>query len=414
MFDTIRGINWKIARGHLFSRKRQTFTAVLGVAIGISVYLFMNSLSSGFTDFSRKEIFKNNAHLKAYYSDRMSEVFSKYTHDSAMNVIINPRIIDRKRKLVDVNKIKNQLSSFDYVQNVLPQVNVDVIYQNGESNLSGFVYGANILELDRMFGLKKYIIAGSIEKMSVSNDGIVIGKGIAEKLNYKLGDNILVKSFSGVSLYLEVLAIFDTGSSALDKSKSYVTLSTARKLLQSSSDYVSAIYINVDNPDNAVDYSVELEGYFDFDVEPWQETNSDILSGDLVRSLMMNLISVAILVVASFGIYNILNITVMQKINDIAILKAVGFNSKDVVAIFILEAGLMGLMGAVLGLCLGSIIIGLVSGVYLGGPVGYFPIYFDFFIYFRTFLLGILLIVSAGYFPARKASKIDPISIFRR
>ncbi len=158
----------------------------------------------------------------------------------------------------------------------------------------------------------------------------------------------------------------------------------------------------------------QLQQLTDYTVEDWKTTNADVISGDKTRNTLMGAISYAILVVAAFGIYNILSSTIMQKINDIAILKATGFSSGNVVKIFIVEAFVMGCLGTILGLLFGSVLIAIMSQVYMGGPVGYFPISFEPRLYANSTILGILMTLCAGYFPARKAAKIDPVEIFRK
>jgi lipoprotein-releasing system permease protein len=157
-----------------------------------------------------------------------------------------------------------------------------------------------------------------------------------------------------------------------------------------------------------------LQQLTEYKVEPWQVTNADVLSGDLVRNTMMGAISLSILVVAAFGIYNILNMTVMQKINDIAILKATGFSGGDVIKIFVTEALVMGFLGCLMGLVVGGILIAIMQNIWMGPPVGYFPIYFSPQFFMSSFLLGMLATLGAGYIPARKASKVDPVEIFRK
>lgn len=128
---------------------------------------------------------------------------------------------------------------------------------------------------------------------------------------------------------------------------------------------------------------------------------------------MMGSISFIILIVAAFTIYNIINMTVKQKLHDIAILKAQGFAGKSVVKIFISEALIIGILGTIGGMMLGAFLIKILSKVYIGGDTGYFPIQFEPKIMVVGFLVGIVVTTIAGYIPARSAAKVDPISIFR-
>ena len=129
---------------------------------------------------------------------------------------------------------------------------------------------------------------------------------------------------------------------------------------------------------------------------------------------MMRSISAAILLVASFGIYNILNMTIMQKLNDIAILKATGFSGKNVIAIFVGEAFIMGSFGTLIGIMIASILVNLMGRVYIGGDIGYFPIRFEPSIIALGAIIGLIVTVIAGLIPARNAAKVDPIEIFRK
>ena len=106
--------------------------------------------------------------------------------------------------------------------------------------------------------------------------------------------------------------------------------------------------------------------------------------------------------------------TVSQKINDIAILKAIGFNGKDVVRIFVYQALTIGMIGVVLGVGFAMILVNILSHVYIGGDIGNFPIRFEPFVFLKGISIGLVIPFLAGYVPARKAAKVDPVSIFRK
>jgi lipoprotein-releasing system permease protein len=407
-------VNIDIALTHIFTRKKQTMVAALGVTIGIAIYLFMNSLSSGFSTYSRGEIFKNSAHIKIYKEDEISKPLIPAASASEEVAIINPQITTLSKTLINPESILAKMKAQPFVTHAIAQVNMEVFYNNGKSQLKGTANGVNILESDAMFNIHSFMVAGSLKDLQGNLSAIVIGKGVAEKLNVNLNDNLTVSSSEGIVKILKVKGIFSTGSVVSDNSKSYINISTAQQFAKQGTSYVTTIFANTINPDEAPHYATQLQPLTKYKVEPWQKTNADVLSGKLVRSSMMRAISFSILIVAAFGIYNILNMTVMQKINDIAILKATGFSSKDVIKIFVTEATVMGLIGCFIGLVMGSVLILIMSNVWMGPPVGYFPIYFDLTIYASSFLLGILVTLGAGYIPARKASKVDPVEIFRK
>jgi len=409
-----KSVNIDIALTHILTRRKQTLVACLGVTLGVAVYLFMNSLSNGFSIYSRGEIFKNSAHIKIYKEDEISKPFTEPSNENELVAIVNPQITTLSKTLINPQGILDKIKKQSFLTHSIAQVNVDVFYNNGKSQLKGIANGVNVLEADAMFNISSYMVAGSLKDLNGNLGAIVIGKGIAEKMNVRLDDNIVVSSSLGITKTLKVKGIFSTGSAVSDQSKSYINISTAQQFAKEGPSYVTTIYANTINADKSPEYAKALQQLTEYKVEPWQITNADVLSGDLVRNTMMGAISLSILVIAAFGIYNILNMTVMQKINDIAILKATGFSGGDVIKIFVTEALVMGLFGCLVGLAVGGMLIAIMSKIWMGPPVGYFPIYFNQSIFASSFILGMIATFGAGYIPARKASKVDPVEIFRK
>ncbi len=103
-----------------------------------------------------------------------------------------------------------------------------------------------------------------------------------------------------------------------------------------------------------------------------------------------------------------------QKINDIAILKAMGFRGKDVIQIFVTQALTIGTVGVMLGVLVATILVNILQHVYIGGDIGYFPIAFETKEFLKGIVIGITITFLAGYMPARKAAKVDPVDIFRK
>lgn len=407
-------ININIALTHIFTRKRQTLVAALGVTLGVGVYLFMNSLSSGFSSFSRDEMFKNSAHIKIYKDDEISRPLMPSKDSGHIVAILNPQITTLSKKIINPEELLSRIRQEPYVVNAITQVSLDAFYNRGKAQLRGTANGVEIFEYDAMFKTGKYMVAGSLSRLQGNFNGIIIGSGIAEKLNLGVDDNITVTSSYNVVKVMKIVGIYTSGNSLTDNAKSYMNISTAQQFIKEGPSYVSDIFINIPDADKSEKYAAMLQQLTPYKVEDWKTTNADVLASDKTRGTLMGAISVSILVVAAFGIYNILSSTISQKINDIAILKATGFAGKDVIRIFLIEALVMGLIGTLMGLILGGILIGIMSQIYMGGPVGYFPIRFEPGLFTKSAILGVFITICAGYFPARKAAKVDPVEIFRK
>jgi lipoprotein-releasing system permease protein len=403
-------VNTEIAFTHIWSRKRQTLVASLGVTIGITVFVFLNSLLLGFNRFFDATIFKSMPHIRIYKEDEISIPLDK----TKAVVVVNPKILNEAKRLINPQDLVDRFKKQGDVVAAAQWVTVNLFYTNGNSQLQGVSSGANIVEANAMFDIQSTIVEGDIRNLSGVVNGIIIGVGISEKLNVHLNENLSVISSMGVTKVMRVVGIFKTSNSITDKSKSFMNLSAAQQLMREGPSYVTDIYVNVKDPSVVENYRDKFEKLSGYKVEDWKEANETMVAASKMRSVMMRVISTAILLVAAFGIYNILNMTIMQKLNDIAILKATGFSGPDVIKIFVGEAFIMGFLGTCFGLLLASFLVNLLSKVYIGGDIGYFPISFEPPIFLLGAFVGLFVTIGAGFIPARNAAKVDPVEIFRK
>jgi lipoprotein-releasing system permease protein len=160
-----------------------------------------------------------------------------------------------------------------------------------------------------------------------------------------------------------------------------------------------------------------IENLYDIRALDIKTANAQFDTGSDVRTLISYAVSITILIVAGFGIYNILNMFIYEKMNDIAILRATGFTGRDVMIIFIIQALVIGILGGILGLILGygaSVIIDNIPYVTEALPtVKTYPIKYDLSFYITGFAFALVFTFLAGYLPAVRAKKIDPVTIIR-
>ena len=405
-------VNLEIAFTHIVTRRKQTLVTALGIMIGVSIYLFMNSLSSGFTDFSRDNIFQNTPHIKIYNEDEMSQPL--VDAEERLVLIKNPQVTTVSKKLNNPDKLLRDIKAQPYITNAIALIEFSATYRRGNTRVQGGGIGVDMLDYADMFGTDEFMVAGSIEDLQDNLNGIIIGAGIADKLSLSVGENITVSSVEGVYKVLRVVGIFSTGSTQLDESRSYVNTTTAQQFLKEGPSFVTTINANTIDPDKSLFYADQLADIVPYKADDWTVIAKDVLTQDQTRQYMTMALSWAILVMAGFGIYNILSTTISQKIDDIAILKATGFNGKDVINIFLAEALFFGVIGTLMGIIGGVILINIMASIYIGQPVGNFPISVEVPMVIQSTLLGLSLTLSAGYFPARMAADVDPVEIFRK
>lgn len=406
-------VDFEIAFTHILAKKKQTLIVSFAVAIGIAAFIFLNSLVVGFNRDSDEGLFKSTPHIRIYVDDNISQPLIPDTAKNFASIITNPKIINENKKLLNPEKILKDVKAFENTTAATTWLNVNIFYNNGSSQLNGIGSGVNINEANEMFDIQSTVVEGNMHNLISTPNGIIIGVGIAENLNVKMDDNISVVSPLGIVKIMKVVGLFKTSISVVDKSKSYMNLSIAQQLMAQGPDFVTDIYVNVNDPDKASEYISTIKTIAGYNAEDWKAASESAEASKKTRGVMMGSISLIVLIVAAFTIYNIVNMTVKQKMHDIAILKAQGFAGKSVVKIFISEAMVIGILGTIMGMILGAIMIKVLSKVYIGGDKGYFPIQFEPQIMVAGLIIGLLVTFIAGFIPARGAAKVDPVSIFR-
>lgn len=405
-------INSEIAFTYITTNKRLTAVAALGVLLGMAVYIFMNSMMAGFDRISSEAIFKSIPHIRIYKDDEVSTPLNKKAGETTL--IVNPKVVPTNNTIENPKMVAALVAAQADVVVVTPQVSTSVFYNNGKSQIAGSSIGFLPEAGNKMFNIKSFMVEGEFDRLKNNPNGIVIGCGIASKMNLHTGDNISLTSSKGVTKVMKVEGIFQTNNSREDKTKSYLNLQAAQQLMKQGTSYITDINVNVKDHNKAEIYAQKFSVLTGYKAEDWKAANETLVAGSRMRKIVISFVSYTILLVAGFGIYNILNMTVTQKINDIAILKAMGFKGNDVVRIFVTQAITMGMIGIVLGVFVATIMVNLLQHVYIGGDIGYFPIRFEVLPFARGIFFGFIVTFLAGYMPARKAAKVDPVSIFRK
>lgn len=405
-------INFVIAKTYIVSNKKLTAVAVLGVVLGMSIYIFMNSMMVGFDKSSNASIFKSTSHIRVYKDDEISKPL--IGKQETTPIIINPKVVPVNNTIINPNLVIETILKQKEVTVVTPQVNANVFYNNGKSQISGLAVGIKPDEANLMYNIKSFMVEGNFDLLKSNPNGIVIGSGISEKMNLTINDNLNLTSSKGVNRTFKIVGIFKTNNANTDKTKSYINISVSQQLLKEGTSYITDINVNIDDAENAEKVARKIQNLTGYKAEGWKEANETIMAANKMRKMIITFVSLTILLVAGFGIYNILNMTVSQKINDIAILKAMGFKGNDVIKIFVTQAVSIGIMGVIGGMILAVLLITILKNVYVGGDIGYFPIDYEMKKFVQGIVIGLIITFFAGYIPAKKAANVDPVEILRK
>jgi lipoprotein-releasing system permease protein len=241
-----------------------------------------------------------------------------------------------------------------------------------------------------------------------------LGLGLEQKILVKTGNTISVTTSEDVSKTFKVIGLIESGNKGADKTRALISIQTARQLFSKNKSYATDVLANTYDYNNARVVAEKVRKLTDYKVASWQEGNGQLVSSSLLRDILAIAVSLTILIVAGFGIYNIMNMTVNEKIKEIAILKAMGFNGKDVIEIFLTQSVAIGLIGGFVGLFLGNIIVQILDTVpFTIASHNTLPVEYNIKDYILAFSFGTIITLIAGYLPSRKAAKVDPVEILR-
>jgi lipoprotein-releasing system permease protein len=188
-------------------------------------------------------------------------------------------------------------------------------------------------------------------------------------------------------------------------------------MLGESAAYITDIQVKLKDLDQAPAMAKEYSNIFGIAADDIQTVNAQFETGTRIRSLISYAVGITLLIVSGFGIYNILNMMIYEKMDTIAILKAIGFSGRDVNNIFITIALTIGVVGGGFGL-----IFGFLAGLGIERipfetealpTIKTFPVDFNPKYYLIGGVFGLVTTYFAGFFPARKASSVDPVDIIR-
>ncbi len=414
------GIILQIAKTQLLSRIKQTVIAALGVTFGIGMFIGMVSFMTGTNKFLDDLMLSNTAHIRLF-SDVETERLQPIDHldelDSALRVVHHVKPKNTKKNIRNGLKIVDILQEDSRVLGVAPRLTAQAFYTFGPIDINGSVIGVDIVEEDKLFNITEDMRAGEVTNLLTLNNGLIMGAGLAKKLSVKLNDRVTITSSAGVQFQMKVVGIFKTGIAAIDDMQSYSTLTTAQRLLQKPPDHITDINIKLYDIDQAYAISIEYRKQFDIKSEDYNTANAQLQLGTTMRNMITYSVAITLLIVAGFGIYNILNMMIYEKMDDIAILKATGFSGTDVKYIFISQAMIIGLLGGSLGLVIGFLMSYGISKEQIETDqvisLDYLPVNFDPMYYLIGISFALVTTFLAGYLPAKKASKIDPVEIIR-
>jgi lipoprotein-releasing system permease protein len=411
-------LNIDIARSLLFARWKQTMVAAVGVTFSIAMFITLLGFMNGLNDMLDGLVINRTAHIRLFNEIKPSKIqpidlAKRGEHHFVQSVKPN----GARLEIYNNAAIMNTLKTDKRVLGIAPKITTQVFFNVGAIDMAGVINGVDVEAENKLFFFQDYVTTGNYIDLKNTPNSIILGKGAADKMLADIGDVVQVTTPQGERMQLKVVGYFQSGLSDLDKVQCYTSLPTAQKLLGKPANYVTDIQIKLYDINIAPILSKEYAQLFGCDAEDIQTVNAQFETGSFVRTLISYAVGITLLIVAGFGIYNILNMMIYEKMDSIAILKATGFSGNDVQSIFIIISLTIGIAGGVAGLIFGLLLSLGIDQIPFNTAalptIKTYPVNYDLKFYIIGISFSLVTTYLAGLFPARKASKIDPVIIIR-
>lgn len=403
-----------IALTHIRGRLRQTIVSTLGVALGVGFSVAMASLMEGSQRNFVDELIDALPHISISDEQREPQIQPAARRFDAVSIIgLKPK--DDRRGIRDNRAVMATLRA--WVPGALaPSLVGQAVMRYGGKDQAVSMLGVEIEAEKRVSSIEEDMRQGQLKDLLTAANGLIVGDGLLKKLGTRVGETVAVTSPSGVLKRFKIVGAFHTGVTALDNSQAYTLLKNVQ-VLEEKLNTINQIRIRLDDVNAAASIAKRIEAQIGYKSVSWEEANEGLLEAFFIRNVIMYTVVAAILLVAGFGIFNIVSTITHEKARDIAILKSLGFAEADMRRIFLAEGLLIGLIGSGLGWCLGYVLYTILGSIEFNiqGPtdITRLPVYFSPAHYLVAAAFAVVSAGVAGYLPARKAAELNPVDIIR-
>ncbi|MEZ5498322.1 MAG: ABC transporter permease [Steroidobacteraceae bacterium] len=406
----------QIAWSHLRSRRRQSIVSLLGVVLGVAFFLAVSSLMRGSERDLIRRLVDTAPHITLYdeYRNAQPQPARVANPDAAVAIRgVKPRAERR-----GIRQYKRKLGAIAAMQGVeaAPILLGQVIFSFAARDEAVSISGIEPARMHHVSSIVEDMVSGTIDAVDVNPSGIIIGTGLARKLSLAMNDTVTVVAPNGNLRAMKIVGLFETGNSGYDETQTFAQLTRVQALLNRP-NIANRIVMRLTDPYRARAVATAIENSTGYKAVSWQEASKDLLDALAVRNVIMYSVVSAILIVACFGIYNVISTVVLEKTRDIAILKSMGFHAQDIRRIFLVEGALIGLGGSIVGTALGAAMMRVLDNVTIKPPGSSeaitLPLYWGADQFLLAAAFAIASAVLAAYLPARKGGRVQPVDILR-
>ncbi|MCQ4281053.1 ABC transporter permease [Pseudomonas stutzeri] len=394
---------WLIALRFLLDNRMQSLLIIFGIAVGSAVIVFITALITGLQANVIERTLGTQAHIRILPPDELNRVLP--ADDGSWSLVLESPRAQRLRSIINWQDIRDVLDEDRQVLAVSPVISGPAIARRGVARASVALLGIDPVRYQQIIPLAKDLIAG---QFTVGAGHAVIGKELARDLGLGIGDKLRLDAGEGREAVVDIAGIFELGVRELDARYVYLDLKQAQTLLDLAGG-VTVIDTTVGEIFEADRIAERLARLTGLRAESWMETNGQLLNALSSQSMTTEMIRVFVGVSVAFGIASVLAVSVVQRTREIGILRAMGSPRGQILRVFLLQGGLLGLLGSACG---GAVGWGLVQVFNLAGPRLFFiPV--DPTLVPLAMLVATVTGVLAAAMPARRAARYDPAVAIR-
>jgi len=409
-----------IAFRQLSQRRRQSLLSLSGIGVGVMVLITAISLMNGLVESFVQKIINIAPHvlvsgekIKPPIPDQLIKSGQNRKVNFIKNVYRNDEeVIKNYKKVIDIIKEDS------LVEMATPLVGLNTIGKFGTTTLPVQLFGIIPSSQNKIEKFKQSMVSGNYDQLERTPDGILLGTSVAQDFSAKVGDRLQLVANKGNIFSVRVTGIFSTGINDID-GNAYVNLKLAQNIGGYPPNEVTDIYIRVNNLKK--DYAVarKIKNLTNYKAITWEEKAASVLALFKMISMIVYFLVFFVVLVAGFGVANVLITNVLEKTRDIAILKSIGFKKKEITIIYIFQGFIVAIIGAAIGCLLGYGMIEILSSIKVAASsssaVRANRLLMGKNLWYFTFSSGFAILVSliASIIPARNAAKVNPVEILR-
>ena len=402
-----------IALRFLTHRKRPLLLSLSGVVFGVAIFICTQAQTQGFARYFIDSTIGSNGALviRSRFRPRYEPLM---VSAKGSNGTVGRRLYFEG--ITNANEIMRVSRQFSNVVSCSPVLRGTVSARAGFENATVDLYGIDPALHAQTTDLLHQLIDGNFDDFRNNTSSIIIGSRLAEILQAGIGDTMQLLAPNGEYWRFTVAAIARAGIGSIDSTRVYSHARVAQALLQHPSGASMIIY-KLRNPNRAPALASRFETLFQHSASSWQEREESTLQLFLTLRMSVAITVSLIILLAGFGIFNVLTMLVLAKIKEIAILRSMGYRRIDIASIFLWQGALIAAAGSLLGCLLGALMTWGISHI----PIrirgllytDYFLVTWDWRHYVFATLLAILAVFIASYVPARRAAELPPVVTIR-